>query len=193
MKEGKRSRVQIVPLTPARAQRVVQNIHRHHGPVPGGYAMWALGAVVDGRLCGAAIMGRPTNRNSDDGQTAEVLRIATDGTPNTSSALLGACRRVAVAAGYSKVITYTLQSESGASLRGAGWNRDKDGIKSWWNHDCPSARRDGRTVTPRAHYDEGKVRWSVQIRPPLVVDLSPSDPPKATTTSPQASLFGGMS
>ena len=46
--------------------------------------------------------------------------MATDGTPNAGSALYGACKRWAKRNGK-PIITYTLESESGASLRGAGW------------------------------------------------------------------------
>ncbi len=86
-------------------------------------------------MCGVAIAGRPTNRNNDDGQTVEVLRVATDGTPNAPSALLGACRQAAKAIGSARIITYTLDDETGSSLRGAGWTREADGISSWWWHE----------------------------------------------------------
>lgn len=49
-----------------------------------------------------------------------MLRVCTDGTHNASSFLYGRCRRIAVAMGYTSVITYTLQSESGDSLRASG-------------------------------------------------------------------------
>lgn len=35
--------------------------------------------------------------------------------------LYGACRRAAFALGYRKLVTYTLQDESGSSLRAAGY------------------------------------------------------------------------
>jgi hypothetical protein len=109
-------------------------------------------------LVGAAIAGRPTNRNNDDGMTVEVLRLATDGTPHAPSALLGACRRAARAIGAARCITYTLDNESGSSLRGAGWVREADGIESWWTHTgsrTPAVTRD--------HMDTRKVRWAVHF------------------------------
>jgi hypothetical protein len=67
------------------------------------------------------MIGRPVARHYDNGYTLEVNRTATDGTPNANSALYGAAWRAAKALGYTRLITYTQQGETGASLRGAGW------------------------------------------------------------------------
>ena len=164
-----------MPCTPAKAQEFVESVHRHHGKVPGGYVFWALAAVSGSTVVGVAMVGRPTNRNSDDGgQTLEVLRLATDGTRNAPSMLLGACARTARAAGASRIITYTLEDEGGASLRGAGWNMEANGIKSWWTH--PSGAADGRTVKPRAHYSKPKCRWAIKFREVCVLDWPAVEP-----------------
>jgi hypothetical protein len=159
------SRLDVVPLTLPVANGYVVKWHRHHGAIPPGFPWWSVGAVLDGRIVGVAIAGRPTNRNSDDGQTVEVLRVATDGTTNACSALYGACARAAKAIGARRVITYTLDEETGASLRGAGWTREKDGIESfWW---------DSNTRTPaihREHMGSYKVRWAVHFRDAVPVD-----------------------
>ena len=55
-------------------------------------------------------------RRRRDGRAA-----GTDGTPNANSCLYGAAWRAAQALGYRRLITYTQEGESGASLRGAGW------------------------------------------------------------------------
>lgn len=168
-------RIVIVPLTVAAANRVVARLHRHHGPIPAGLAAFALGAIADGRLCGAAIVGRPANRNNDDGYTAEVVRVATDGTANAPSSLYGAAARAAAAMGFYRVITYTLDAESGASLRGAGWTREEDGIVSKW---ARYERHDGAygQVQPRPHFDMTKVRWTKALRPkPTVLDRTLAD------------------
>ena len=86
----RRSKVATTPLTQPQANAAVAAWHRHHAPIPGGFAWFCVGAVVDGCLVGAAIAGRPTNRNNDDGGTVEVLRVATDGTANAPSSALGA-------------------------------------------------------------------------------------------------------
>lgn len=46
---------------------------------------------------------------------------STDGTPNACSILYAAAYRAARAMGYTKVITYILDTESGVSLKAAGY------------------------------------------------------------------------
>lgn len=158
--------VLVVPTTLPKANAYVAKLHRHHAALPGGFAWWCVAAVVDGTVRGVAIAGRPTNRNNDDGQTVEVLRVAADGTPNVPSALLGACARAAKAVGARRIITYTLTSESGASLRGAGWTCEcGDTGKSWWTH--------AGTRTPaveREHMGQSKARWGLTFRDAVRVD-----------------------
>ena len=155
----------MVPLTLPKANRVIEGWHRHHGPLPGGFAWWAVGAVTEsGEMVGVALAGRPTNRNNDDGQTVEVQRLATNGQPNACSVLYGACARAAAAIGARRIITYTLESESGASLRAVGWDRESDGIQSWWTHDG------SRTpAVDRPHMGERKVRWARHFRAAIPV------------------------
>jgi hypothetical protein len=154
--------VSVVPLVLPVANQVVTAIHRHHPPIPAGFAWFCVGAVVAGDLCGVAIAGRPTNRNNDDGQTVEVLRVATDGTANVPSALLGSCARAARALGARRILTYTLDTESGSSLRGAGWTLEKVGIQSCWTTPTP-----GRIPgVHRAHSDTPKARWALDIKDP---------------------------
>jgi hypothetical protein len=108
------------PATLREANALVADIHRHHPPVRG--SKFALKLVdADGRTRGALIAGRPVARNLDNGLTLEVNRLATDGTYNACSMLYGAARRVAKAMGYTKIITYTLPEEGGASLRASNW------------------------------------------------------------------------
>jgi hypothetical protein len=71
-------------------------------------------------------------RKSDDGRTAEVYRIATDGVANGCSMLYGALIRAAWALGYDKVLTYTLESESGTSLKASGWTYDGEAGGGDW-------------------------------------------------------------
>lgn len=125
-------RLTVVPIALKRANEFVATFHRHHKPTPG--AKFALGiADESGQLRGIAIVGRPVARSYDDGLTAEVNRTATDGCPNANSALYGAAWRVCSEMGYRRLITYTQEGESGASLRGAGWRRVRDlpARKSW--------------------------------------------------------------
>jgi hypothetical protein len=125
------ARLAIVPATLDEANAFVAVHHRHHKPVPG--AKFCLAVATGGSVVGVAIVGRPVSRMLDDGWTLEVNRSCTDGTKNANSALYGACRRAAFALGYRRLITYTLRSEGGASLRAAGWKCLGEAGGGRWN------------------------------------------------------------
>jgi hypothetical protein len=75
-------------------------------------------------LIGVAVVGRPVARLLDDGQTLEVVPVATDGTRNACSLLYAAAWQAAKALGYRRMITYTRQDESGPACArpdGASW------------------------------------------------------------------------
>ncbi|MEY1555348.1 XF1762 family protein [Yoonia sp. R2331] len=101
------------------ANAFVRDHHRHHPPVVG--HLYSIGCFQAGRLCGVVIVGRPVSRHRDDGLTAEVTRLCTDGTRNACSFLYGKASRAAFALGFTRIGTYTLPDEGGASLRAAGW------------------------------------------------------------------------
>jgi len=108
------------PITLKVANAFVGEIHRHHGKSVG--HKFSIGVENHaGKLVGVAIVGRPVARNSDDGWTAEVTRLATDGTKNACSILYAAAARAAKAMGYQKIQSYILESESGDSLKASGW------------------------------------------------------------------------
>jgi hypothetical protein len=113
--------VVIVPCRLREAREFVANFHRHNSAPQGG--LFAIGASDGERLSGVAIAGLPVARGLMDGATLEVTRccVLDDAPTGTPSALYGACWRAARAMGYRRLVTYTLQTESGASLRGAGW------------------------------------------------------------------------
>lgn len=110
----------LVPIRFRDAAAFVAMWHRHNTP-PIGCKFCTGVADEDGVLRGVAIVGRPVARHFDNGQTLEVTRTATDGTPNANSMLYGAACRVTFALGYTRLITYTQGDESGSSLRAAGW------------------------------------------------------------------------
>ena len=114
--------LKIVPIHKKAADEFVKQLHRHHDPVKHGYKFCVAVATIEGnKIVGVAVVGLPVNQYMNDGYTLEVRRTCTDGTKNANSMLYGACWRAAKAMGYTKLITYTLQEESGASLRAAGW------------------------------------------------------------------------
>lgn len=123
------ARLRVVPCTIKAAQAYVREVHRHHRPPQGG--LFAVGVSVDGALVGVAIVGRPVAR----------------------MLLYGAARRAARALGYRRLITYTLATEPGTSLRAAGWQCDGEAGGGSWSR--PS--RDRKDHHPTAV----KVRWQV--------------------------------
>jgi len=112
-------RLYIHPLSLREAQRFVELWHRHRGRVSG--CKFAIGAARNSAVVGVVIVGRPVSRHLDDSWTLEVARLCSDGTRNVCSLLLGAAWRASRAMGYKRLITYTLPSEGGASLRAAGF------------------------------------------------------------------------
>jgi len=124
------SRLRIVRIGLDEANAFVAAHHRHHKPVVG--HLFSIGAAINGEIVGVVIVGRPVARLRDDGETAEVTRLCTDGTKNACSFLYGAAARAAFALGFCKIGTYIMQDETGVSLTAAGWRLiGKRGGGSW--------------------------------------------------------------
>lgn len=152
----------IKPIDLKAANAYVMANHRHNGKVL--VHRFSLSVYDGDRLCGVAIVGNPTARKLDDGETVEVKRVCTDGTYNACSILYSRCARVAKEMGYKRIITYTLEEEGGASLRASGWKVDAEGVggKNGW--DMPSRPRIVHETTlfgeVVASYPLGeKIRW----------------------------------
>lgn len=112
-------RLELVRIDLAEANAFVAAHHRHHIPVIG--HVFSIGAALDGTIVGVPIVGRPVARMRDDGETAEVTRLCTNGTRNACSFLYGASARAAFALGFKRIGTYILASEPGTSLAAANW------------------------------------------------------------------------
>jgi len=143
-----------VPVGLAEAQQFVASFHRHN-KAPKGY-LFAVGVSDGESLVGVATVGRPVARHLDDGETAEVTRccVIAEAPKGACSFLYARCWQAARAIGWKRMVTYTLQSESGASLRGAGWKvvaevKQRD-PGNWQN-------RPGREWQPVV--GQAKLRW----------------------------------
>lgn len=127
-----------VPITLREAASFVAQHHRHHRP-PRGHK-FSIGAADSSgaEILGVVIVGRPLSRNLDSGWTAEVLRLCSLGGGNVCSFLYGRAWAASKAMGYLRLITYTLPSEGGGSLRGAGWTLiGERGGGEWSRKDRP--------------------------------------------------------
>jgi hypothetical protein len=147
----------IVPVTLTDAKRFVGQFHRHNKP-PVGW-LFGNGLEIDGELVGVAVAGRPVARALDNGRSVEITRVCTKGDKNANSKLYGAILRAASALGYERAYTYTLKSESGATMLAVGFTVDAElGERKTWN--CPARQRVqtdlfGNETRP----SEPKIRW----------------------------------
>lgn len=158
--------VNLRPITFKEACAFVATHHRHHKP-PQGHK-FSIGVEENGELVGVAIAGRPIARMSDDGFTLEIIRLATNGQKNACSMLYRAAARAGAAMGYKKVLTYTLESENGSSLRGAGFKNKGTTSGGSWSR--PSRARENN------HPLDRKQRWQLDM-----FEIAPTD------SSPQSS------
>jgi hypothetical protein len=144
--------LKIMPIDFEQAAKYVDNNHRHHRR-PVGHK-FSIACFDNERLCGVSMVGRPVSRYFDDKLTLEVNKLCTDGTKNACSMLYASSWRAAKALGYKRIVTYTLETESGASLRAAGWHCDGiAGGKNW----------SGERFRQTELNDCMKVRWSKEI------------------------------
>jgi hypothetical protein len=155
-----RLRVEAVAFRDAKA---FVGAHHEHCKPPAG---WRFGAACwnGPSLIGVVMVGRPVARMIDAREVVEVNRLCLDRTlpdalrRNASSMLYGHAAREARRRGFSRIITYTLVSERGHSLRAAGWTVDGHTRGGVWS--CPSRPRGANTPT------EPKTRWARNLHRP---------------------------
>ena len=153
----------VIPTTLRKANDFVACHHRHTGRTARNGGKFAISLACDGILKGVAIVGNPLSATLMDGFTAEVLRVCVlpDVRLGACSQLYGACWRAWKAMGGRRMITYTLEDESGASLKGAGWRvvgKTKPCAEGW---------RKGADAAVRTHTAVMalvKNRWQVDVR-----------------------------
>lgn len=144
---------EIRPITLKQANIFVKQFHRHHNGTIG--CKFAIGLYENNILKGVAICGRPVSRYLDNGEICEINRLCTLGDRNMCSQLYGACVRIAKEMGYKKIITYILESESGTSLKAAGFICEgKAGGIHW------TGSRNRKTQVPA----EMKMRWTKSLK-----------------------------
>jgi hypothetical protein len=150
--------LEIRPVDLATAKAFVATHHRHNkAPLSWRFG---LGCWNGDELIGVAMVGRPAARMIATRQpgTVEVTRLCVNHdlppgmTHFASSRLYDAATAEAARRGFTKAITYTLESESGGSLRAAGWIAEHVTRAESWN----------RKSRPRADVAPAgrKVRWA---------------------------------
>lgn len=154
------------PVTLREANDFVEAFHRHNGRTARDGGKFAVGVEVQGELVGVAIAGNPLSATFMDGYTAEVLRVCTNSKADKGacSMLYQACWRAWRAMGGRRLVTYTLKTESGASLRGAGWRvvgETKPVKDGWRKDDHLNLRREWQPVM-----GQQKLRWEMSAQKP---------------------------
>lgn len=142
-----------VPIELRQANEFVERYHRHHKPVH--RDKFRVAASIDGRIVGVCQVGRPVARGLDDGKTLEVVRLCTTGEKGVCSFLYARAARIARELGYGRIVTYILFSESGTSLKAAGWKYDGTTRGGTW--DTPARHRN--TTAPTCP----KERWIKEL------------------------------
>jgi hypothetical protein len=156
--------VRVTPVTLREARSFVAQHHRHHEMPQGG--LFGIAASAGDVVQGVVIVGLPVARKLRDGFTAEVTRLCVwpvcpivhdaahpkrECSHDACSMLYAAAWRAAKALGYRRLVTYTLATEPGTSLRAAGWRcLGEAGGGSW-----------SRASRPRVdtHPLQLKLRW----------------------------------
>ena len=146
--------MKIVPLELRDLNALVSALHRHHKPVQG--HRFSIGVEHGGKVVGGASVGRPTARMTNQRKVLEVTRLVTDGTKNACSALYSAAARIGKELGYERIQTFILDSESGTSLRAAGWKFEQESGGGDWTRESKPNRRQDQPQCP-------KQRWGKEL------------------------------
>ena len=145
--------MRFVPISIREAKSFVRTHHRHAPAVTG--AKIAIGLEFGDQLIGVGLLGVPKARGlARDRFTAEATRVCVcDGAPKGATSKINSrLKRLWQIQGGIWFKSYTLASESGASLRGAGATVDRHVKARSWN--CGSRPRERRSLEAA-----DKVRW----------------------------------
>ena len=114
----------VIPLSLKEANEFVTKHHRHNKKCTG--HKFSIGAEYQGRLVGVVIVGRPVARKLDNKFTLEINRncVLDDAPKGTCSFLYAKAIKIWQTMGGKKIITYTLENESGSSLKAVRFNKD---------------------------------------------------------------------
>ena len=118
--------LKVIPLSLKEANEFVTQHHRHNKRCAG--HKFSLGAMFQDRLVGVVIVGRPVARKLDRDLTLEISRncVLDEAPKGTCSFLYAKAIKVWQSMGGKKIITYTLTTESGSSLKAVNFNKDTE-------------------------------------------------------------------
>jgi hypothetical protein len=163
-----RAMMRVVPITKTAARQFIQEHHRHNEAPTPAQVSFAAALAEDDEVVAVVTAGNPVSRMLSDGFTLEVSRVCVkpgiEVSKNANSRLYGAVRKVAAALGYRRLVTYTLHSESGVSLRASGFTKQVDiGARSW-TETKTRIRHDVNIWGERNNAaSEAKYRWEMEL------------------------------
>jgi hypothetical protein len=164
----KGGRLTLAPVTLTEARRIVATLHRHNKPPHG----WLFGTSIerDGERVGVAVVSHPRAAAYQGHRIVEIIRVATDGSKNANSKLYGAACRMAAAGGYVAAITYTLESESGASLRAAGFVPEAVLAERDWAEESGRDRYSENLFGEKTSPEGRRIRWRRRLADPAHIN-----------------------
>ena len=191
--------LKLFPVSLAEANLLVEEKHRHNGPLRSG-AFFSVGLLDTSlpadpadklkgpggeKVVGTATVGPVAARGLTTPYACEIRRLTTIGTPNACSILYGACWRAAQALGFRTAITYTITEESGISLRASNFRLDEDHVPvRVWKSRSPEfahLKWSERPVTANSPALP-RYRWFIGVRLPSNSKIRyPDDPPEMGT------------
>jgi hypothetical protein len=184
------SPLKLVPINLAEANVLVAKWHRHNGTLRGG-SFFNVGLIDTDRpeagYIGAVTAGAVSARGLTVPWACEIRRLVTDGTKNACSMLYGAAWRAAQALGYEGMVTYTLTSEGGKSLRASNWRLDEDHIPTRiWKSRSPEFAHLKWSERPSSSNSPAlpRYRWFIGRRIPTQSKLRYADDPPEMGTNP---------
>lgn len=149
-----------IPISFRKARQLVEEFHRHNNAPQNHKFSIGLQITNTVDIIGVVMTSHPVARHLDDGRTLEIRRLCITGPyANACSMLYSLAIRAGKAMGYIRFITYTLETESGASAKAAGFQFDGYTAKnSTWS-------RKGRPRAMASSYLEGrKKRWVYGVK-----------------------------
>lgn len=147
------------PITLDDARSYIKHVHRHNKPPHGHKFSIALDST-NGFVVGVLVASTPIARHQNDGRTLELNRVCVDSRyHNVCSSLMGRAIRIGKEMGYTRFLSYTLPSESGSSLKAAGFKKSGivKGNPNGWNS---SSRKRAR---PSNELAGDKIRWEMFV------------------------------
>ena len=155
------------PISFAEAKEFIEEHHRHCRPPVG----WQYGAAVSNGadMVGVMTAGRPVSAELARQRCIEVNRVCVkETTPaalvtNACSMLYGYACREAFRRGHDRVVTYTLSTERGTSLRAAGFRPTAKTQGGSWNR-ADRPRIDKAPTTPKTRWERWRDSASLPVQ-----------------------------